>query len=121
MPASDEDLLLAPVQAALCLAGAAQPAAGYLEQYAAAQGLAFQIRDDILDVIADSGLLGKSAGKDQRDQKSTYVSLFGLEQARQMLDDNLKIASDHLARLRDYNLDTSFLASLTGHLQIKAG
>jgi len=114
-------LLLAPVQAAVSLAGTAEPAAGHLEQYAAAQGLAFQIRDDILDVISDSSSLGKSAGKDQRDRKSTYVSLFGLEKARQMLDDNLQIARDHLARLGAYGLDTRFLASLAEHLQIKAG
>ncbi|GAA5317043.1 MAG: (2E,6E)-farnesyl diphosphate synthase [Candidatus Pelagadaptatus aseana] len=54
-----------------------------LEQYAAAVGLAFQVQDDILDVIADTETLGKQQGADQALNKPTYVSLLGLEGARQ--------------------------------------
>ncbi|PIY28413.1 MAG: polyprenyl synthetase, partial [Comamonadaceae bacterium CG_4_10_14_3_um_filter_60_42] len=43
--------------------------------------LAFQVVDDILDVTADSATLGKTAGKDQAQDKPTYVSLMGLERA----------------------------------------
>jgi farnesyl diphosphate synthase len=53
-----------------------------LNTYGAAIGLAFQVVDDILDVIADSATLGKTAGKDADNDKPTYVSLMGLEQAR---------------------------------------
>jgi farnesyl diphosphate synthase len=54
-----------------------------LERYSAAVGLAFQVVDDILDVTADSATLGKTAGKDEKDGKPTYVSLMGLAEARQ--------------------------------------
>jgi farnesyl diphosphate synthase len=53
-----------------------------LQTYGAAMGLAFQVVDDILDVTADSATLGKTAGKDQAQDKPTYVSLMGLEPAR---------------------------------------
>lgn len=53
-----------------------------LDQYAAAIGLAFQVVDDILDVTSDSATLGKTAGKDGRDDKPTYVSLLGLDASR---------------------------------------
>jgi farnesyl diphosphate synthase len=59
---------------------AAQAAA--LNDYGAAIGLAFQVVDDILDVVADSATLGKTAGKDADNDKPTYVSLMGLEPAR---------------------------------------
>jgi farnesyl diphosphate synthase len=55
-----------------------------LERYAAAVGLAFQVVDDILDVTADSATLGKTAGKDEKDNKPTYVSLLGLDEARRL-------------------------------------
>src|SRR5204863_9199583 len=50
-----------------------------LEAYGAAMGLAFQVIDDILDVTADSAVLGKTAGKDAAQAKPTYVSLLGLD------------------------------------------
>lgn len=53
-----------------------------LREYGAAIGLAFQVVDDILDVVADSQTLGKTAGKDAAADKPTYVSLLGLEGAR---------------------------------------
>jgi farnesyl diphosphate synthase len=64
-----------------------------LRDYGAAIGLAFQVVDDILDVVADSQTLGKTAGKDAAADKPTYVSLLGLDgaraQARQLLADAL--------------------------------
>ncbi|MEY4588966.1 MAG: geranyltranstransferase [Pseudomonadota bacterium] len=53
-----------------------------LTHYACAIGLAFQVQDDILDVIGDTTTLGKQQGADQTLNKSTYVSLLGLEAAR---------------------------------------
>ena len=52
-----------------------------LERGANALGLLFQITDDILDATADSATLGKTAGKDERHAKATYVTLLGLEGA----------------------------------------
>ena len=53
-----------------------------LRDYGAVIGLAFQVVDDILDVVADSATLGKTAGKDAANDKPTYVSLLGLPQAQ---------------------------------------
>jgi farnesyl diphosphate synthase len=53
-----------------------------LDRYASAIGLAFQVVDDILDATADSGALGKTAGKDAADNKPTYVSILGLDASR---------------------------------------
>mgnify|MGYP003603389783 CR=1 FL=1 len=54
-----------------------------LRQYGQAIGLAFQVQDDILDIISDTVVLGKTAGKDEQVEKSTYPALMGLEQAKQ--------------------------------------
>jgi len=56
-----------------------------LRRFAALAGLAFQIRDDILDVEAPTSISGKQQGKDARLNKATYVSVLGLEGARQRL------------------------------------
>jgi farnesyl diphosphate synthase len=81
-----------------------------LRDYGAAIGLAFQVVDDILDVVADSQTLGKTAGKDAAADKPTYVSLLGLDgaraQARQLL-------ADALAALQKSGLaDTAALRAL---------
>lgn len=49
-------------------------------------GLAFQIQDDILDVIGDSELLGKNIGSDEANNKSTYVTLMGIEKSQEIVD-----------------------------------
>lgn len=54
-----------------------------LEQYAQAIGLMFQITDDILDIEGSQEDMGKTLGKDNKEKKATFVSLLGLEQARQ--------------------------------------
>jgi len=67
------------------LAGGTEEQIGALTEYAQALGLAFQIKDDILDIVGDSETLGKPTGSDLRQGKSTYVSLLGLEGAGQQL------------------------------------
>ncbi|CAB1222858.1 polyprenyl synthetase family protein [Acinetobacter bouvetii] len=53
-----------------------------LREFAQAIGLAFQVQDDILDIISDTAVLGKTAGKDEQVDKSTYPALMGLEKAQ---------------------------------------
>ena len=67
-----------------------------LKRYGQALGLAFQVVDDILDVIADSATLGKTAGKDAANDKPTYVSLLGLEEAKSYAQSLLREALDAL-------------------------
>jgi len=67
------------------VAGASSTARQGLEAYADAIGLAFQVVDDVLDVVSDTSTLGKTAGKDAAGNKPTYVSLLGLEGSRELL------------------------------------
>ncbi|MFR9721549.1 polyprenyl synthetase family protein, partial [Aeromonas diversa] len=55
-----------------------------LRDYAAAIGLAFQVQDDILDIVGDTAILGKPQGSDLAHEKSTYPSLIGIEGAREL-------------------------------------
>ena len=54
-----------------------------LQNYARHLGLAFQVMDDVLDVQSDTATLGKTAQKDEKNQKPTFVSLLGLQEASQ--------------------------------------
>lgn len=81
-----------------------------LSDYGAAMGLAFQVVDDILDVVADSATLGKTAGKDAAADKPTYVSLLGLEKAQTYAQELL--ADAHAALSRSGLPDTRALAAL---------
>lgn len=112
-------LLKAPVMAAVSLAGTENQIADALEKYASAIGLAFQIQDDILDATSDSQTMGKTVGKDERDQKATYVSLLGLDTARRQLADTINTAHAALQNLRSIGLDTFFLEGLADFLQVR--
>lgn len=72
-----------------------------LRAYAHDMGLAFQIKDDLLDVEASSNDLGKTAGKDQEQEKSTYVKLLGLERAREQAQMLCDQAIHHLDAFDD--------------------
>jgi farnesyl diphosphate synthase len=75
-------LLHASVMMGAACGQASAQAHTQLGVYADALGLAFQVMDDVLDVTADSATLGKTAGKDAANDKPTYVSLMGLQAAR---------------------------------------
>ncbi|MEO5736781.1 MAG: polyprenyl synthetase family protein [Variovorax sp.] len=83
---------------AACAEGVAADTLAALRDYGAALGLAFQVVDDILDVVADSATLGKTAGKDAENDKPTYVSLLGLDGARARAQSLLAEALAALAR-----------------------
>ena len=71
------------VSAGATLAGATSEQHKALQNYARDMGLAFQIKDDILDVEGDADLVGKAVGKDENLGKATFVSILGLEGARE--------------------------------------
>ena len=79
-------LILVTCQLAGIAANATETATHALERYGQCIGLAFQIQDDVLDQIADTATLGKTAGKDLAQHKSTFPSLLGLEQAKRRAD-----------------------------------
>ena len=70
-----------------------------LDHYAKCIGLAFQIRDDILDVEGETQTLGKHIGADQTLDKSTYPALIGLEASRQRASELNEEAQDSLSGL----------------------
>jgi geranylgeranyl diphosphate synthase, type II len=76
-------LILASVQAGALAGGADEKAFAHLTRYGEAVGLAFQVADDILDVVGDQKLMGKKLGVDEARGKATYPSFFGLEPARE--------------------------------------
>lgn len=88
-------LLLASVRMGAMAVGASAAQMQALQRYGQALGLAFQVIDDVLDVTADSATLGKTAGKDAAADKPTFVSLMGLDPARQYAFDLL--AQSHAA------------------------
>ena len=77
-------LIGASVLVAPLLLGAGERACAALERFAAELGLLFQIVDDILDVTGSEAEMGKASGSDERLGKRTYVSVFGLERAREL-------------------------------------
>ena len=79
----------------------------HLDRYADAIGLAFQVQDDILDVISDTAILGKPQGSDEAKHKSTYPALLGLDGAQQKAQQLYKMA---LAALADIPYNTDSLA-----------
>jgi geranylgeranyl pyrophosphate synthase len=77
-------LIRAAVRLPVLLSDAADGAAARsLDRYAKCIGLAFQVQDDILDVEGETAVLGKTQGKDQRQDKATYPALLGLDAARE--------------------------------------
>jgi farnesyl diphosphate synthase len=79
-------LIRASVRLGALAAERADPSTlGALDRYAHCVGLAFQIRDDILDVEGDSAELGKTAGKDEAQAKPTYPALLGLDESHRLL------------------------------------
>ena len=102
-------LIRAAVRLGAMAAGSDAPTCARLDEYASALGLAFQIKDDLLDVEADSATLGKTAGKDAAANKPTYVALLGLDGARAALE------AEHRrlhAALEGLSCNTSILAAL---------
>lgn len=92
-----------------CIAGG-----GSDEQFAATSkfaynlGIAFQIQDDILDIIGDESKLGKPVGSDESNNKTTYVSLVGIDKAKQ----DVKRLTDNAIHQLDYFENTDFIGEL---------
>ncbi|KJR48623.1 Octaprenyl diphosphate synthase [Desulfosporosinus sp. I2] len=107
-------LLTASARLGGILAGGTEEQIQALTSYAQALGLAFQIKDDILDVVGDSETLGKPAGSDQRQNKATYVSLLGLKGAEQQLHAQIQAA---LFALKPFGEEPIFLSDLAYYIE----
>lgn len=82
-------------------------------------GLAFQIYDDILDVIGNETELGKKVHKDQAENKNTYPGLLGLEGAQQELRHSIQLMYENLEVLRRDGIDISLLADFLNYFKMK--
>ena len=100
-------------EAGALLAGANEEKLVTCSRYGKAVGLLFQIADDILDATATSAELGKSAGKDEAQNKATYVSLVGLERARELAEEMRDIA---LEACKPLGAEGAQLASLAHYI-----
>ncbi|KAA5928638.1 MULTISPECIES: (2E,6E)-farnesyl diphosphate synthase [Pantoea] len=101
---------------ALTAGDAGREALPLLDRYAEAIGLAFQVQDDILDVIGDTAVIGKRQGADQDLGKSTYPSLLGLENARAKARDLYQEALDALELLAAHSYNTTALQALASFI-----
>ena len=102
-------LLRASLRMGAIAAGADAASRAALDRFADALGLAFQVRDDLLDVEGESATLGKTAGKDAARAKPTFPALIGIEASRARLD---ALAGDMREALSMLAADTSALAAL---------
>jgi geranylgeranyl diphosphate synthase, type II len=106
-------LIAASVSCVLLLDGGDRPATMPLLRFAAELGVVFQIVDDILDVTGDEAELGKPRGSDERHGKRTYVSVFGLERARELAGESHAGAR---AALAEAGGDTGTLARIADYI-----
>lgn len=91
--------------------GASQEQLQAAASFAGCLGLAFQIRDDMLDVIGDAGELGKSVGTDA--EKNTFVRLYGLEKCEELVQKYTQAAIGHLSIFSDTQELIALAESLT--------
>lgn len=103
-------LFIAAVRGGAHLAGANEQELLALTKFADLLGLAFQITDDILDVEGTTEALGKPAGSDEKNHKSTYVSLYGLEAAKALAE---KTVAEALECLEMFGENAEALREIT--------
>ena len=106
-------LIRASVQLGALTANAAAQQRSQLDSFASQLGLAFQIRDDILDEIGDANEMGKATGADKELGKSTFVSLFGLDGAKKQL---AEIQSRALLSIQSFGTSANELRHLTNFI-----
>ena len=84
------------------IAGNVDPeSVGALRRFGVHYGVLFQITDDLLDVLGDSKTVGKTLGKDAAHQKLTYPSLYGIETAKRMAQEEARFAKEALGQFGD--------------------
>ena len=105
-------LLVCTARAGVILGGGSEAQLAAAEAYAQKFGLAFQIRDDLLDIIGDVKSLGKSIGRDMDAGKKTYIDFMSAEQCRREIE---RLTNEAIEDLSIFD-DSSFLGELTAQL-----
>ena len=109
-------LIIAAIRAGAQLGGANTKMLNDLTIYAENLGLAFQIADDILDVIGSEEEMGKKAGSDSANEKSTYPALYGLEASKEKL---MELTDTAINALADYYDNAEFFVKLAQDLAVR--
>ncbi len=102
-------LMMAAAKTGALMGGGSKEDVLNMEKFARYLGVSFQIKDDILDVESSAEILGKPIGSDKNNEKTTFVTLYGIEQSRKMLEDYTQRAIDTLA---EYGERATFLKEL---------
>ncbi len=102
-------LIQASLMVGAALAGADQKTLQTLQEIGSNIGLAFQIQDDILDIEGNFEELGKPIGSDEKNEKVTYVSIYGMEQSKQ---DVKMLTEEAIIKLQGLSIENSFLEEL---------
>lgn len=95
------------------LAGADKDSVDAIDEFAKNLGIAFQIRDDILDVTGNTDVLGKPVGSDEESDKNTYVKLCGIEKSEELVNEYSQKAKNALSQ---FGNKADFLLKLTDYL-----
>ena len=109
-------LLIAACQMGVAAAGGKEEMLDCAARYAAAVGLAFQIRDDMLDVLSTEQELGKPIGSDAQEQKNTFMALYGEEKCAAMV---AKLTEAAKQALNEHFTDTAFLCDLADSMALR--
>lgn len=106
-------LIMTSARVGALLGGGGREDLNAMEEFTRYLGIAFQIKDDILDVIGNEDSLGKKVGVDAEREKSTFVSIYGIEQSQNMLNDYTQKA---INTLLPYGEKAEFLIELSKFL-----
>ena len=106
-------LIEASLQVGAMLAGADEKSIAAIRDYGRSIGLAFQIVDDILDIVSTTEELGKDAGSDIEKGKATYPSIVGLEKSRERAHE---LYEESLRALDRLDCDTAILRSIAAFI-----
>ena len=106
-------LFRASIRSGAILGGATEEELQALTVYADNFGLAFQITDDILDVVGDEAVIGKPVGSDEKNHKATYVTMTSLDEAQKLAQEAVDRA---IAALQNFGKEADFLRELVAYL-----
>ena len=106
-------LIKASILSGAMVGGAEDCELELLAEYGEKLGLAFQVKDDILDVTGDTEVLGKMAKSDIENNKTTFITEYGLEKCIELCS---KLTEECMENLKKINKDTSYLEELTMYL-----
>ena len=107
-------MIIGAIRAGLFLGDAEEALQNDMERYAYDLGMAFQVADDILDVVGDEKTLGKSVGQDAQNDKLTWVSMYGMEASRSRLHE---LTEDAVSALEKWGSSGDFFRILVRKLE----